>query len=254
MQSALPPRQPLHVAIIMDGNGRWGLRRGLSRADGHLAGVEAVRRTVEAAPELGVTSLTLYAFSSDNWRRPPAEVDCLMDLFRRYLATDGQRLIESGARLSMLGRRDRLPEDLAGAIAALEAATADGAELNLRIALDYSSRAAIMDAAAAMSSDGDIDDFDRLVTGGAEPVDLVIRTGGEQRLSDFLLWECAYAELWFTERTWPEFGPDDLAAAIADFRKRQRTFGAIPESANVSPRKLPPASYPGPAFTAAAAE
>jgi undecaprenyl diphosphate synthase len=252
LQSTLPLRQPLHVAIIMDGNGRWGVRRGLSRAEGHLAGVEAVRRTVEAAPELGVTTLTLYAFSSDNWRRPPAEVDCLMDLFRRYLAADGQRLVDSGARLSMLGRRDRLPEDLAGAIASLEAASADGAQLNLRIALDYSSRAAIVRAAAAMSADGDIDDFDRLVTGGAEPVDLVIRTGGEQRLSDFLLWECAYAELWFTERTWPEFEAADLAAAIGDFRKRHRTFGAIPEPKSVSSRKLAPASYPGPTLTAAA--
>ncbi len=227
MQSPAPP-PPLHVAIIMDGNGRWGVRHGLSRSDGHLAGAEAVRRTVEAAPELGVTTLTLFAFSSANWKRPDEEVEALMRLFREYLAGDGPRLIESGAKLAMLGRRDRLPADLASAIAALEQATKDGERLALRIALDYSSREAIVRAAAAFRSDGSIDDLDRLIAGDVGPVDLMIRTGGQQRLSDFLLWECAYAEFWFTERMWPQFGPGDLAEAIADFRSRERTFGAVP--------------------------
>ena len=234
----------------MDGNGRWGLRQGLSRCDGHLAGVEAVRRTVEAAPELGVTTLTLYAFSSDNWRRPAEEVEALMTLFRRYLASDGPRLIESGARLSMLGRRDRLPADLAAAVAGLEAATAMGSELRLQIALDYSSRAAIVQAAAALGSNAEVEDLDQLITGGAEPVDLLIRTGGEQRLSDFMLWEAAYAELWFTERPWPDFGADDLAAAIADFRNRHRTFGAIPQVAPSRADIAAAAKLPQPALSA----
>jgi undecaprenyl diphosphate synthase len=231
LQSTLQEPTPFHVAIIMDGNGRWGVRRGLSRSEGHVAGAEAVRRTVEAAPELGVTTLTLFAFSCDNWRRPAGEVDALMRLFRSYLATDGARLIESGARLSMIGRRDRLPRDLAEAVAALEAGTARGGDLNLRIALDYSSRAAILAAATALGPDASLDDLDRMIAGaqGAGPVDLLIRTGGERRLSDFLLWESAYAELWFTERMWPDFGAGDLAAAIADFRSRQRRFGTVPD-------------------------
>ena len=237
MQMTLPEAGPLNVAIIMDGNGRWGLGQGLSRADGHLAGVEAVRRTVEAAPELGVTTLTLFAFSADNWRRPEAEVDGLMRLFRSYLATDGERLVESGARLLAIGRRDRLPPDLAEAASRLEAATAAGDRLVLRIALDYSSRAEIVRAAAALGADGSIEDFDRLIGGASRggPVDLLIRTGGERRLSDFLLWESAYAELWFTDRMWPDFGPADLARAIADFRRRDRRFGAIVDDAAGAP-------------------
>jgi len=228
MQSRSDTPPPFHVAIIMDGNGRWGVRRGLTRSDGHLAGAEAVRRTVEAAPELGVTTLTLFAFSSANWNRPNDEVEALMRLFREYLAADGKRLVENGAKLVMLGRRDRLPPDLAAAVEALERATGGGERLTLRIALDYSSRAAIVSAAAAFRSDGSIDDLDRLIAGDVGPVDLLIRTGGEQRLSDFLLWECAYAEFWFTERMWPDFGREDLAVAIADFRSRVRTFGNVP--------------------------
>jgi undecaprenyl diphosphate synthase len=220
----------LHVAIIMDGNGRWGTRQGLTRAEGHTAGAEAVRRTVDAALEFGVTTLTLFAFSSANWTRPQAEVEALMRLFREYLTSDAARLAESGAKLVLLGRRDRLPPDLAAATEALERVTAGGKRLTLRIAIDYSSRAAIVRAAASFRSDGSIDDLDRMIAGEAGPVDLLIRTGGQQRLSDFLLWECAYAEFWFTERMWPEFTGDDLAQAIFDFRRRVRTFGAIPAS------------------------
>jgi undecaprenyl diphosphate synthase len=220
-------RSPFHVAIIMDGNGRWGVSRGLSRSDGHLAGADAVRRTVEAAPELGVTTLTLFAFAQANWRRPTAEVDTLMALFRDYLASDAPRLIRGGARLGMLGRRDRLPTDLADAVAQVEAATASNDRLNLRIALDYSSKAAIAGAAMSLAANGSADDLDRVIEAGAGPVDLLIRTGGEQRLSDFMLWECAFAELWFTRRMWPDFGPADLAEAIADFRARERRYGGL---------------------------
>ena len=217
----------------MDGNGRWGLNHGLRRTDGHHAGAEAVRRTVEAAPDLGVTTLTLFAFAAANWQRPTDEVEALMALFRAYLASDAPRLIEGGARLSMIGRRDRLPSDLATAVAAIEAETALNYRLNLRIALDYSSREAIVAAAARLGPGGSLDQLDRLIAGDPRvgPVDLLIRTGGEQRLSDFMLWECAFAELRFTRRMWPDFDGADLAEAIADFRRRTRTFGAVLDDA-----------------------
>jgi undecaprenyl diphosphate synthase len=215
----------------MDGNGRWGVSRGLRRTDGHHAGADAVRRTVEAAPDLGVTTLTLFAFAAANWQRPTDEVAALMTLFRSYLASDAPRLIEGGARLSMIGRRDRLPADLAAAVAQIEAQTALNERLNLRIALDYSSREAIALAAMRLGPTGSLDDLDRLIAGDPQigPVDLMIRTGGEQRLSDFMLWECAFAELIFTRRMWPDFDGADLAEAIADFRRRTRTFGAVIE-------------------------
>jgi len=229
LQSTWRPPSPFHVAIIMDGNGRWGLSQGLSRTDGHHAGADAVRRTVEAAPDLGVTTLTLFAFAAANWQRPAGEVEALMALFRSYLATDAPRLIEGGARLSMIGRRDRLPADLAASVAQIEAVTALNDRLNLRIALDYSSREAIALAAIRLGPAASLDDLDRMITGDSQigPVDLLIRTGGEQRLSDFMLWECAFAELWFTRRLWPEFEGADLAEAIGDFRRRTRTFGAV---------------------------
>ena len=203
----------LHVAIIMDGNGRWATRRSLPRAAGHRAGAEAVRRVVEAAPGLGARALTLFAFSADNWKRPPGEVAALMRLFARYLRTETPKLIEHGVRLELVGRRDRLPAPLVGGAAAAESATRAGAELHLRLAVDYSARWAI--AAGVLLPD----------------VDLLIRTGGERRLSDFLLWESAYAELVFTDVMWPDFTTADLAAAIAEFRARQRRFGALPEAA-----------------------
>ena len=214
----------LHIGIIMDGNGRWALGRGLPRFAGHEAGVETVRRIVEAAPDLGVGILTLFAFSSDNWRRPTAEIDALMRLMAVYLQKETRRCIEQGVRVEVIGRRDRLAPSLAAAIARAEAATAGGRTLWLRIAVDYSGRDAILAAARALS-DVSRDAFDRTL---GPPVDLLIRTGGERRLSDFLLWESAYAELLFTRVMWPDFGPADLAAAVRDFRSRERRFGAVP--------------------------
>ncbi len=202
----------IHVGIVMDGNGRWATRRGLARTLGHRAGARVLRPIVEAAPTLGVAALTLFAFSADNWKRPPAEVAGLMRLFARYLRGETARLIEHSVRLEVIGRRDRLPQPLVAAIATAEAATRGGATLHLRLAVDYSARHAI--AAGQLLPD----------------VDLLVRTGGEKRPSDFLLWECAYAELCFTDRMWPDFTTADLAAAIAEFRTRERRFGALPEA------------------------
>lgn len=225
----------LHVGIIMDGNGRWATRQGLPRLAGHEKGVEAVRRVAEAAPDHGIGTLTIYAFSADNWRRPQDEVTALMGLFRHYLAAETARMVRDGTRLSVIGRRDRLPEGLADEIARAEAATAEGETLRLRIAIDYSARDAILSAASELAGAHHLtrDGFARLVTGERVPrdVDLLIRTGGEQRLSDFLLWESAYAELYFTERMWPDFGAADLAAALASFHGRERRFGALPAAA-----------------------
>ncbi|HEY4252863.1 MAG TPA: di-trans,poly-cis-decaprenylcistransferase [Roseomonas sp.] len=220
--------------MIMDGNGRWATGRGLPRAAGHRAGVNTVRRIVEAAPEQGVGVLTLYAFSSDNWGRPKAEVAMLMALLSRYLRCKTPRLLRSGVRVSVIGRRDRLSAGLAAAIERIERETACGDRLRLRIALDYSARDAILAAARCATWDGITrEDFAALVMGepGLPAVDLLIRAGGEKRLSDFLLWESAYAELWFTERLWPDFGIGDLVAALADFRARNRRFGLLPAAA-----------------------
>ena len=215
----------LHAAIIMDGNGRWALARGLPRAAGHRAGVETVSRIVEAAPALGIGVLTLFAFSSDNWRRPSPEVDALMALLWIYLAKETPRCVENGIRMEIIGRRDRLEESLRRAIQRTEAATAHGRRLRLRMAVDYSAREAILAAAQETTP------LSRESLSGAlgPPVDLLIRTGGEQRLSDFLLWECAYAEFVFSRRMWPEYGADDLAWAVREFRGRQRRFGAVPQ-------------------------
>lgn len=226
----------LHVGIIMDGNGRWAVRQGLPRALGHEAGIKAVRRTVEAAPDRGIGTLTLYAFSSDNWRRPEPEVVTLMTLLRTYLVDETENLIQQGVTLTTIGRRDRLPDGLATAIACAEEATVGGDALHLRIAIDYSARDAIVDAALRAAGERELtrDCFSRLVTGNADlpDVDLIIRTGGEKRLSDFLLWESAYAELHFTDRMWPEFDEADLDGALASFHGRERRFGALPANEN----------------------
>lgn len=225
----------LHVGIIMDGNGRWATRQTRARLLGHEAGVEAVRGVAEAAAKHAIGMLTLYAFSADNWRRPEREVAALMALFRRYLADETPRLVGDGIRLSVIGRRDRLPPALAAEIARAEAATADGDALHLRIAIDYSSRDAILRAAGEIAGAHHLtrDGFARLVTGERLPrdVDLLIRTGGERRLSDFLLWESAYAEIYFTDCMWPDFGPAELAAALDWFRARERRFGGLPAAA-----------------------
>jgi undecaprenyl diphosphate synthase len=213
----------LHVAIIMDGNGRWALARGLARVAGHQAGAQAVRRAVEAAPGLGIGTLTLFAFSADNWRRPPEEVSALMALFVQFLEDETAECVEQGVRLEVIGRRDRLDPALGAAIARAEALTASGSRLRLRLAVDYSGRDAILSAVRGLAT------LSRESLAGAlgPAVDLLIRTGGERRLSDFLLWECAYAELVFSRRMWPDFTPDDLAGAVREFRGRERRFGAI---------------------------
>ncbi len=222
----------LHVAIIMDGNGRWARARGLPRVAGHRAGADAVRRVVESAPGLGVGALTLYSFSSDNWSRPPAEVTALMSLFQSYLRMETARCVKEGVRIRMIGRRDRLKPSLQKAVAEAEALTRKGSTLEVRIAIDYSSRDAILRAASKIrkGAAASREDFSKLLS-DAPDVDLLIRTGGEQRLSDFLLWESAYAELLFTPRMWPEFGRADLEAAIAEYYSRERRFGRIPEAA-----------------------
>ena len=222
----------LHVAVVMDGNGRWAAARGRPRAVGHRRGAEAVRRIVEAAPSFGIETLTLYAFSSDNWQRPPAEVHGLMALFRRFLIRQTAGLCAHGVRLTFLGRRDRLPAPLGATIAASERATAANRRLHLRVAVDYSARDAMVEAARRLApGEHTRADFARRLGeayGDAAPdVDLLIRTGGEQRLSDFLLWECAYAELVFVAVPWPEFGPADFAAALEAFGRRRRTFGTL---------------------------
>jgi undecaprenyl diphosphate synthase len=218
----------LHAAIIMDGNGRWATARGLPRLAGHRAGAEALRRTVEAAPTLGIGTVTVYAFSSDNWKRPPAEVSALMRLFHNYLRKEQERSIEKGMRVSVIGRRDRLPRMLLPAIETMEKATAACSTLHLRIAVDYSSRDAILAAAQQLKRDSTRERLSALL--GGPDVDLLIRTGGEQRLSDFLLWECAYAELIFTPRMWPDFDASDLKNAVAEFYSRERRFGAVPQA------------------------
>jgi undecaprenyl diphosphate synthase len=204
----------LHVAAIMDGNGRWAARRGLSRTAGHRAGAIAVRGVVEAACAERVGALTLYAFSSDNWRRPDAEVSALMNVFALHLRTEASRMANNGVHLEVIGRRDRLPPQLVTAIERAEARTANGRALHFRLAVDYSARHAI-------------------THGHVIPdVDLLIRTGGEQRLSDFLLWESAYAELYFTDTMWPEFGATEFRRALDAFRGRDRRFGGLNEGAS----------------------
>ncbi|HLY18565.1 MAG TPA: di-trans,poly-cis-decaprenylcistransferase [Bryobacteraceae bacterium] len=223
----------LHAAIIMDGNGRWALARGLPRLAGHRAGAAALTRTVEAAPDLGIGVLTLFAFSSDNWRRPPAEVAGLMQLLAEHLRSETGRAVENGVHMEVIGRRDRLGGELAAAIAEAESATAAGARLHLRIAVDYSGRDAIAEAVRQAAHAGLVC-RECLEEQLGPPVDLLIRTGGEQRLSDFLLWECAYAELIFSRRMWPDFDALDLEAAVRQFHARQRRFGGVP-AAPLSP-------------------
>lgn len=220
-----------HVAIIMDGNGRWATERGLPRTAGHHAGADAVRRVVEAAPGAGVRLLTLYAFSSDNWNRPRTEVDALMTLLHRFLSAETARCVREGVRVNVIGRRDRLAPRLVRQIEGSEAATVGGRNLRLRLAIDYSSRDAIANASCDRCGDANFRQRLAYVThadSAVEDVDLLIRTGREKRLSDFLLYEAAYAELHFCDRLWPDFCGDDLARAITDYHGRDRRFGAIP--------------------------
>lgn len=230
------PGAPLHVAIVMDGNGRWAKRRGLPRTLGHPVGVEAIRRTVEGAPKLGVGWLTLYAFSTENWARPAGEVAEIMRLLKVYMASDLDKLVREGVRIRILGRREGLPPEIASIVERAEARTAHNDRFFLQVAFNYGGQADIIDAAralAAAAARGEIKPEDitetsfaaRLSTANLPPPDLVVRTSGEQRLSNFLLWESAYSEFVFQEVFWPDYGPDQLKAAIAEFLTRERRYG-----------------------------
>lgn len=222
----------LHIAIIMDGNGRWARQRNLPRSAGHNAGAQALLDTIEAAGARDIHTLTVYAFSSDNWSRPTAETNALMTLIRNKIRKEMHRCRKENIRLSVIGRRDRLPRKLVETINEAEALTADGVLLHLRLAIDYSGRFALEHAARFLSGNGN-GAFPRALgrayhnSEPAKDVDLLIRTGGEQRLSDFLLWECAYAELYFTDCWWPEFGARELDLALDEFHQRQRRFGRL---------------------------
>jgi undecaprenyl diphosphate synthase len=226
----------MHVAIIMDGNGRWAQERGLPRSAGHRAGADAVDRAVTAAVRHGIDVLTLYAFSCANWQRPHAEVRSLFALFRRYLRNQTQRCLAQSIRLNVIGRRDRLDRRLLELIEYAETTTAHCERMILRIAVDYSAQWGLM--RANESECADLESFSQRLAAvnhslPVNEVDLLIRTGGEQRLSDFLLWECAYAELHFRPQYWPDFNAGDLRSALIDFAGRQRRFGRIADSRSV---------------------
>lgn len=242
MQHAITARPPLtleqnlHVAIITDGNGRWATSRGLPRCAGHRAGAEAARHIIEAAPRLGIHTLTLFALSAANWKRPAAEVNSILRLLQEYLLAETSHCVEEGVRLSVIGRRDRIPATLRQTIADAEASTAHGTRLHLRLAIDYSAREAIYNAACRfykvteLSPKSFSNVLSEVCRGGSTEVDLLIRTGGEQRLSDFLLWECAFAEFVFMPKRWPDFAVEDLENALIEFSRRERTRGALSEA------------------------
>jgi undecaprenyl diphosphate synthase len=233
-----PAVGPRHVAIIMDGNGRWAKARGMPRTLGHRAGVNALKRTVEAAPDLGLECLTVFGFSTENWRRPLAEVSELMGLVKLYVETDLERLVKEGVRVRILGRREGLAPDICDIVERAEARTAANDRFLLQVAFNYGARADIVDAARKLARearsgvlDPDAIDEERfaaaLSTAQGPPVDLVVRTSGERRISNFLLWEAAYAELVFQDVLWPDYGPEALAQAIEEFRRRERRFGGV---------------------------
>jgi undecaprenyl diphosphate synthase len=237
LPASAEPKPPVHVAIIMDGNGRWAKARGLPRVAGHKRGAEAVRRTVTGAAELGIQYLTLYGFSSENWKRPPAEIDDLMGLLRLYLNNEIEELDRKGVRLRVIGQRSRLQPDIVRLIEGAERRTAGNRKLNLIVALSYGGRAEIVEAARCIAEGVnagridpaavDEDQFERfLYTAGIPDPDLLIRTSGEKRISNFLLWQCAYAELVFLERLWPDFTRNDLESAITEYHGRDRRYGA----------------------------
>ena len=231
------PDGPRHVALIMDGNGRWAQARGLPRAMGHREGVEALKRTVRAAPALGIRCLTVFGFSTENWRRPAEEVSDLMGLVRSYVATDLKRLAREGVRVRILGRREGLPADIAGIVERTEASTAHNDKFLLQVAFNYGGRADIVDAARryferlqAGETTGPLDEEtlgQGLSTAGGPPVDVIVRTSGEQRLSNFLLWEAAYAELVYQQVLWPDYGREALADVVEQYRNRDRRFGGL---------------------------
>jgi undecaprenyl diphosphate synthase len=229
-------RDGLHVAIIMDGNGRWAKARGLPRSFGHRAGVQALKRTVQAAPDLGIERLTVFGFSTENWRRPPQEVSDLMGLLKAYVNSDLDRLAREGVNVRVIGRRLGLPADILEVIERAEARTARNDRFRLQVAFNYGSKADIIDAARAFAEevrsgratpeDLTEEDFEaRLSTAGSPAPHLIVRTSGELRLSNFLLWEAAYAEFVFQDVFWPDYGPDELKAAVDEFQRRKRRYG-----------------------------
>jgi undecaprenyl diphosphate synthase len=229
----------LHVGVIMDGNGRWARAQGLPRWRGHLAGVDSVRDVVRGAPDLGISTLTLYAFSSDNWKRPAAEVGRLFWLLREYCRREEEELVANDVKVTQIGRSDRMPRAARRALDRIESATARGTRLHLRLAIDYGARWAITNAMQEIGrwvAERQLDPTQiaadvvgRHVSAGVPDADLIVRTAGEQRLSDFLLWEAAYSELYFTPVLWPDFRKADLALALSDFHRRERRFGGIGE-------------------------
>ena len=236
--SAGPASPPLHVAIIMDGNGRWAMSRGLPRTAGHRQGAEALKRTVRGAGELGIKHLTLFGFSSENWKRPESEVSDLMGLMRHYLRTELKELDRNGARLRVIGERQGLAPNIVTLIEDAEARTRGNTRIFVNIAINYGSRAELVRAArelaqAARAGDLEPHDIDEaaiaryLMTVDMPDPDLVIRTSGEQRLSNFMLWQSAYAELMFVDTLWPDFGKAHLEAALADYARRERRYGAL---------------------------
>lgn len=224
----------LHVAIICDGNGRWATSRALPRSAGHRAGAETAQAIIRYAPKVGIHTLSLFTLSSANWQRPQAEVNAILRMLHEYLLAETTHCVQEGIRLNIIGRRDRLPPALRQAIADAEAATAKGRILHVRLAVDYSARYSLFQAASKfykateLSSHAFGSILAEVLRGGSTDVDLLIRTGGEQRLSDFLLWECAFAEFVFMEKRWPDFTTSDLRNAIAEFEKRERTRGGLP--------------------------
>jgi len=235
-----PGRLPAHVAIIMDGNGRWAAQRRLPRVEGHRAGIESVRDTVETGARLGLKVLTLYAFSIENWKRPASEVSTLMMLLKRYLRLELKTLLGNNIRFNVIGRPDDLAPDVRDELEAAEARTAGNTGMLFNIALNYGGRAEIVDAARRAIREGIAADAldearfaDLLYTAGQPDPDLLIRTSGEMRVSNFLLWQIAYAEIWVTDTLWPDFRRRHLLEAIADFQKRDRRYGGITEPAGV---------------------
>lgn len=229
---------PQHVAIIMDGNGRWAKARGLPRVAGHRRGADAVRRVVRGAGELGIPVLTLFAFSTENWTRPADEVADLMGLLRHYLRSELEELRKNGARLRVIGNRDGLAADIVRDITDAEKMTAANSRIDVNICINYGSRDEIVHAARSLARRVEageltadrIDEavFEReLLTAGVPDPDLLIRTSGEQRISNFLLWQCAYAELVFVDTLWPDFGKENLEQAVAEFRRRERRYGGV---------------------------
>jgi len=230
-------KNPSHIAIIMDGNGRWARKKGLQRTDGHKQGVKTLKSIVKVAAEMDIYCLTVYAFSTENWRRPESEVEFLLKLFARTLKKEGHELAENNVVIKIIGRRNELPKFILDEILNLEDLTANNDGLQLNIAFNYGGRSEIIDTAKKLFEKYDPQQINEdlfcsnIYIDNYPEVELLIRTGGEKRLSNFLLWECAYSELYFTEKYWPEFKKEDLEMAISEYKKRNRRFGGIDDNA-----------------------